>query len=663
MKKITTFLILIIWSCSYGQIEGTWRLAPNAGALAVGPNFGDYSWWSSSVGDVTARGCLFDDSITFEAGGGMVHYMDGSTWLEGWQGAAPEGCGAPVAPHDGTTNAPFSYTYNAGTGELTTIGVGAHVGLAKVCNAGELSAATPPPVPSSITYLTSFSGDTDTMYVDIDFGGGWWHFTYVRSSIWSLANPNVTFKVNMSDFTGTINTGVYVSGSFNGWSGNANPLTDMGNGIWETTLPLSTGPIEYKFTIDDWAVQENFGGTESCIDPINDGFNNRYFEVTGSDATLPAVCWESCAPCLTVDPQLVGTWKLKEEAASLAVGPNQGDGSWWSNNAADVTTRACLFDDSIKFEANGAMTHYMDGSTWLEAWQGMDPEGCGTPVAPHDATTNAPFSYSYNNATGELTTIGTGAHLGLPKVTNAGELSAANPPPVPSSVTYTITLADNGNTMIADINFGGGWWRFVYEKTQQVVVANPNVTFSVDMSEYTGTIGTSVYVSGDFNGWSGNGNPLMDMGNGIWEATIEVPVGAIQYKFTIDDWMDQENFTGTETCIDPINDGFFNRYYEANADATLPTVCFASCDPCVNSILENELVVEMYPNPAEGKVYINSSEVLKSISITGLNGAVVLEKSNPNSNTILDISSLKAGAYLVVVKSENKSFHNRLIVK
>ena len=31
-----------------------------------------------------------------------MHYMDGSTWLEAWQGVASEQCGTPLAPHDGS---------------------------------------------------------------------------------------------------------------------------------------------------------------------------------------------------------------------------------------------------------------------------------------------------------------------------------------------------------------------------------------------------------------------------------------------------------------------------------------------------------------------------------------------------------------------------------
>ena len=74
--------------------------------------------------------------------------------------------------------------------------------------------------------------------------------------------------------------------------------------------------------------------------------------------------------------------KLAQIPAALAVGPTQGDGSWWSNSAGDLTTRACLFDDSITFDANGNFMHYMDGSTWLETWQGVAAEACGTPLAP-----------------------------------------------------------------------------------------------------------------------------------------------------------------------------------------------------------------------------------------------------------------------------------------
>ncbi len=654
MKKIYllsafTFFIMNV----FAQIEGTWRLAPAAGSLGVGPNQGDIAWWSNSAGDVSVRACLFDDSIKFDASGTMTHYMDGSTWVEAWQGSA-DACNTPVAPHDGTTNAPFTYTYNSTNGELTVNGVGAHLGLAKVINGAEIN--NPANAAASITYLTTFSNNNNTMTLDINVGNAWWRFVYQKTATVTIPDPNITFRVNMSNYTGTIATGVFVNGSFNGWCGSCNPLTDMGNGMWQATLPIPAGNIEYKFTVDGWNAQENFTGTETCLDPNNDGFFNRYYQISG-DATLPAVCFNSCTACPSNSTQFVGTWKLKGSAGSLAVGPALGDGSWWSNGAADVTTRACLFDDSIKFEANGTMTHYMDGSTWLEAWQGATPDGCGTPVAPH---TGGAYTYTYSG--GELTINGLGGHIGLAKVYNGGELtSAAN---APASVTYQITFANNDNTMIADINFGIGWWRFIYEKTQIVQLPDPIVTFRVDMADYAGTIGTGVYLNGNFNGWCGSCNPMTNTSGSIWEVSLPLAPGAVEYKFTVDGWNDQENFTGTETCIDPVNDGFFNRYYVVAANDSLPLVCFASCSACPGSgIVEAELGVVVMPNPAKDMVKISANSTISSIEINSMAGQIISKQLVQGNNAEINVSNLKSGTYFIRVNAENNSGIYKLIIE
>jgi hypothetical protein len=285
------------------------------------------------------------------------------------------------------------------------------------------------------------------------------------------------------------------------------------------------------------------------------------------------------APILSFSAQIEGTWKLAPQAAALGVGPSgPGDMSWWANGAGDVTTRACFFDDSIKFEANGTMTHYMDGSTWLETWQGVAAEGCGAPVAPH---VGGAATYAYDAAAGTLTVNGLGAHIGLAKVNNAGEIS--NGAPVASTITYQVSFSNGGNTMTADINYGTGWWRFIYERTTPIAVQDYDVAFRVDMSQYTGSLTGGVFVNGTFNGWCGTCNPMTDMGNGSWEVTLPLPPGAIEYKFTIDGWNAQEEFVGGESCT-VTNGGFTNRAHTVAGDITLPNVCFASCDACTNDI-------------------------------------------------------------------------------
>jgi hypothetical protein len=279
MKKLYILFLLPFFGLN-AQIEGTWKLAPQAGALAVGPDLTNLTWWSNSAGDVTTRACLFDDSIKFAPAGVMTHFMDGNTWLEGWQGAAPDACGTPVAPHVG--------------GTLTVNGLGAHLGLAKVINGAEIS--SPANAASSVTYNVAFSNGGNTMTASINFGPGFWQFTYQKTQIVQAATPLITFQVNMNNYTGPAFTNVYVSGTFNNWSGNANPMTDANlDGIWEVTLPINQGAIEYKFSLDNWANSEQFAGGETCT-VTNGGFTNRSYTVVG-DANLGAVCYESCSVC------------------------------------------------------------------------------------------------------------------------------------------------------------------------------------------------------------------------------------------------------------------------------------------------------------------------------------------------------------------------------
>ncbi|RMG24406.1 MAG: hypothetical protein D6730_12795, partial [Bacteroidetes bacterium] len=108
-----------------------------------------------------------------------------------------------------------------------------------------------------------------------------------------------------------------------------------------------------------------------------------------------------------------------------------------------------------------------------------------------------------------------------------------------------------------------------------------NVTFSVDMSEYTGSFST-VYVSGEFNGWAATANPLSDTdGDSIYTATVEdIAVGTYFYKFQLDGWAAQEFFTASAGSCVADNNGFFDRVLTVQGDTTLPVVCFQSCNAC-----------------------------------------------------------------------------------
>ncbi len=701
-------------------IAGTWKLSPTAEALAVGPTQGDFSWWSNAASDVTARACLFDDQFVFNEDGSFQNVQDGETWLEPWQGVDPEACGVPVAPHDGSNAATWSFDEAAST--ITLSGVGAHLGLAKVHNGGELT--SPADAVASITYPVVIDGNT--MTVDIDFGGtGFWHFAFVKDTgegTGPVVDPtpaetvNVAFGVDMNGYTEAFTT-VYVSGSFNEWSGDANPLSDEdGDGIWNATIPIPAGTYEYKFTLDNWAVQEVFEGGEACT--LTSGeFTNRLIEVKEE----AGVCftWNSCDACgegVTDGGEtgsgeavsIAGTWKLAPIAEALAVGPTQGDFSWWANAAADVTARACLFDDQFVFEENGAFRNVQDGETWLEAWQGTDPEACGTPVAPHDGSNTA--TWSFDEAASTITLSGVGAHLGLAKVHNGGELTS--PADAPGSITYPIVI--EGNRMIVDIDFGGtGFWHFVFEKEAEIVVE--------PVPEATGVAGTwklapmaqALAVGptrGDFSWWANAASDVTTRACLFDDQFVFEENGAFRNVQDGETWLEGWQGTDPEACGASVaphdgsnvatwsfdeaagtltlfgvgahlglakvhNGGELTSPADAPASITYPVVLEgntmtvdidfggtgfwhfvfereATTSTRVEVATEN--LFSFSPNPANTQIQIQSTETIDQLTIHDITGRILVQRMNPSSTETVDVTNLTKGLYIIQVRVGNK---------
>jgi hypothetical protein len=117
------------------------------------------------------------------------------------------------------------------------------------------------------------------------------------------------------------------------------------------------------------------------------------------------------------------------------------------------------------------------------------------------------------------------------------------------------------------------------------VAPSRKVNFKVDMNSYTANF-DQVYISGSFNNWSGDANPLADPDlDGIWEGSINVPNGLYEYKITLDNWAAQEQFGGFEECTkrDPSGQ-FVNRFLPVSADIDVPKFCFNSCYACGDEV-------------------------------------------------------------------------------
>lgn len=336
---------------------------------------------------------------------------------------------------------------------------------------------------------------------------------------------DVQFSVDMNEYDQAFTT-VYVSGTFNDWSADSNPLSDPdGDGIWTATYPIPAGPIEWKYQVDGWADQEEFAGGEDCT-RTTDGFTNRFKVITGP-AELDTVCWASCYAC------------GEEITITINVGTSHID----------------VNPDGIYLAGGGVFG--VPGDNPLN-----DDDGDG--VYTITLVKNRGFSSYY--------TFTNGACADWSCKENIAGQDCARPENFNDRWMGPITQDTVINTCFAqctdDLECGGG-------------LADGEVTFQVDMSEFEGDFQT-VYLSGSFNSWSGDANPMDDSdGDNIWTITVPLGGGEYEYKFSLDNWTDSETLTDGDSCTitDPSGQ-FVNRVITVDGDATLDAVCFGFCASC-----------------------------------------------------------------------------------
>ncbi len=293
---------------------------------------------------------------------------------------------------------------------------------------------------------------------------------------------------------------------------------------------------------------------------------------------------------------LEGTWHIANEAGCIGVGPDQGDISWWNLDDAGIVERACYMDDAYVFGGDGSFMNVMGADTWVEEWQGNDPPGCAAPVAPHDGSNAA--TYTWDEGASTLTLNGIGAFLGLAKVINGGELEA--PGDAPESITYMVEFSNEGNRITVDIEISGGWWRFILDK---------EVTREVNES----TIWMITFTPADYYG--------------IEEGTV---VDAIDCVFNGGAWENGEakDFDPeTGDCMD-----FKIMLGETGIFEAPETVTF-----------------NIYPNPANTVLNIENMEDASKVEIFNVVGSVVKTIEVGSQNATIDVSDLNKGIYFVSV--------------
>ncbi len=423
------------------------------------------------------------------------------------------------------------------------------------------------------------AGEKIYYFDDMMFGGGGDPMVY-----------NVTFKVNMNEVAEPFTT-PEVNGSFNGWCGGCNPLSDPdGDGIWETTLPITEGSYEFKYAYDAWAGQENLTPGDPCTITLG-GFTNRVLNFAG-DYIFDVTCWGSCSDC--------GVVELEQMDLPVTFDVEGVDYGLVGFGGAEAST--------IEFDPTDPsnMVAMVIKSATAELWAGTtitNPanEGFATEIPFTDVNTQMSVRV-WSPDSGIQIRLKVEDHLDPTKSvetevtsTVAGDWETlvfdfANEAPG----TAEINLVYNYDKASIFFNFGvtgavAGEKTYYFDDVMFGAGGGPvtyNVTFAVNMNEVVAAF-TLPEVNGEFTGWCGGCNPLSDPdADGIWSTTLALEAGTYQYKFAYDAWAGSENLTAGDPCT-YTDGGFTNRIIEVTEDIVLENVCWGSCDAC--DVIEDSL--------------------------------------------------------------------------
>ena len=81
IAELKSEIQLLKWKTS--PLIGSWKLAPEAYALTLGPTLNDFSWYWNTLESVTEnRACQFDDEYVFGADGSFQNVLGTQTYLE-----------------------------------------------------------------------------------------------------------------------------------------------------------------------------------------------------------------------------------------------------------------------------------------------------------------------------------------------------------------------------------------------------------------------------------------------------------------------------------------------------------------------------------------------------------------------------------------------------
>lgn len=365
-----------------GNVSKTWKLIRtvnnNTWPLEVGPIDRSSVWWGLGRGneDIINRSCTMNDEWTFGRNGSMTYNSNGDFWAEGGVFMDPNSCkpsdAANLVGENGEDFSAFgdgTHSFRISGGKLTVIGKGAFVGLQKIGT--DLEVKEPQ---DSVTYdivKLDDSGPVDTLVIESKFkfsesspaDEAYWKVVLVSYDDPNLEPPVAGFDVEVAGSVATFTNKSYDADSYSwdfgdGMNSSAeNPSHSYtAAGVFTVTLTATKGSATASY-----AKQVTISGTMTESD------------LTGS------------------------SWRIRNAANSIVVGPGLGDGSWWQvpanfldGSSTGTDDWSCMTDDEFIFNAGGSYEYKTNGSARNDGYMGS-PNGCWTDAEIANSGNGAAF--------------------------------------------------------------------------------------------------------------------------------------------------------------------------------------------------------------------------------------------------------------------------------
>ncbi len=259
----------------------------------------------------------------------------------------------------------------------------------------------------------------------------------------------------------------------------------------------------------------------------------------------PATC--EVSPPITLGEEAVVAGCTKPEAGNFDPAATHDDGS-------------CLWDVTFQLDLSDRLgtftTPYVTG-THVDAWCGgcvplSDPDGDGTyevTIALPEGDTD--YQYTLDGWAGAAETL----------------------PRDGSCITVFDDIYVNRHVTV-----GEGDVVLTPHTFETCPSAAVPVTFTLDGRCAELPAGTP-YVTGTFDDWCGACNPLSEVEPGLWQATVDMPAGWTEYKFTVDGWDIAETLEVEAACTTTAF-GYTNRYLRVGGDMSAPVAHWEGCGTC-----------------------------------------------------------------------------------